>query len=104
MDGVERTPGELVIEDKTLVIADLPDAFTLEMETVCAPAANTALSGLYVSNDMFCTQCEAEGFRRITYFLDRPRHHGDLYGAAGSRQGRLSGVVVKRRRGCARRA
>ena len=48
------------------------DAFTLEIRTTCAPAANTELSGLYTSGGGFFTQCEAEGFRRITYFLDRP--------------------------------
>ena len=47
-------------------------AFDLEIFTTCAPAKNTKLMGLYVSNDSFFTQCEAEGFRRITYFLDRP--------------------------------
>ncbi len=46
--------------------------FTLEIETECAPQENTALSGLYMSNGVYCTQCEAEGFRRITYFYDRP--------------------------------
>ncbi|MEO0398994.1 MAG: aminopeptidase N [Pseudomonadota bacterium] len=60
------------VSEKTLTLSDLPSAFTLEIETVCNPTANTSLSGLYVSNDMFCTQCEAEGFRRITYYLDRP--------------------------------
>jgi aminopeptidase N len=46
--------------------------FTLEIETICNPEANKALSGLYRSKSIYCTQCEAEGFRRITYFLDRP--------------------------------
>jgi aminopeptidase N len=60
-------------EDGMLVIDQLPeDAFTLEVRTTCAPAKNTQLSGLYTSGDSFFTQCEAEGFRRITYFLDRP--------------------------------
>jgi aminopeptidase N len=49
-----------------------PGAFELEIFTTCIPAKNTKLMGLYVSNDSFFTQCEAEGFRRITYFLDRP--------------------------------
>ena len=49
-----------------------PDAFTLEVVTEIDPAGNTALMGLYVSNGVFCTQCEAEGFRRITWFQDRP--------------------------------
>jgi aminopeptidase N len=56
-----------------LVIDTLPaDPFTLEIRTTCAPEKNTQLSGLYTSSGGFFTQCEAEGFRRITYFLDRP--------------------------------
>src|SRR5271169_1849187 len=55
-----------------LVIDDVPDAFTLDIETLIAPDKNTALSGLYMSGGNFCTQCEPEGFRRITYFVDRP--------------------------------
>jgi len=60
------------LEDKLLRIPDAPDDVVLEIETVCVPESNTTLSGLYVSNGNFYTQCEAEGFRRITYFLDRP--------------------------------
>ncbi len=60
------------MDGDTLVLADLPDACELEIFTTCAPAKNTKLMGLYVSQDTFFTQCEAEGFRRITYFLDRP--------------------------------
>ncbi|HYE39933.1 MAG TPA: aminopeptidase N, partial [Ramlibacter sp.] len=63
------------IEDGQLVLENLPEGeapFELEIFTTCAPARNTKLMGLYVSNDSFFTQCEAEGFRRITYFLDRP--------------------------------
>jgi len=63
MDG-----GQLVLEN--LPEGDAP--FDIEIFTTCAPAKNTKLMGLYVSNDSFFTQCEAEGFRRITYFLDRP--------------------------------
>jgi aminopeptidase N len=59
-------------DDETLTIAKTPSAFTLEIVTETSPANNTALEGLYVSKGMFCTQCEAEGFRRITYYLDRP--------------------------------
>src|SRR6516225_6309049 len=55
-----------------LTLADVPDAFTLDVETRIAPQSNTALSGLYTSGGNFCTQCEPEGFRRITYFIDRP--------------------------------
>lgn len=56
-----------------LVIDNAPDAdFALELRNTCAPEKNTTLSGLYTSGGSFFTQCEAEGFRRITYFLDRP--------------------------------
>ncbi|MFA7554220.1 MAG: aminopeptidase N [Spongiibacteraceae bacterium] len=55
-----------------LTIADLPDAFELCCVTTIKPQDNTSLEGLYKSSNMFCTQCEAEGFRKITYYLDRP--------------------------------
>ncbi len=57
-----------------LVLENLPasEPFDLEIFNTCCPATNTHLMGLYVSNDSFFTQCEAEGFRRITYFVDRP--------------------------------
>src|SRR6266567_45056 len=55
-----------------LILADVPDAFTLDVEARISPEGNTALSGLYMSGGNFCTQCEPEGFRRITYFIDRP--------------------------------
>ncbi len=60
------------MDGDTLVLDNLPDACELEIFTTCNPAKNTKLMGLYVSQDTFFTQCEAEGFRRITYFLDRP--------------------------------
>jgi aminopeptidase N len=60
------------VSDRQLAIWELPESFTLEVTTEINPQANTALSGLYASGPMLCTQCEAEGFRRITYFLDRP--------------------------------
>jgi aminopeptidase N len=63
------------IDGGQLVLENLPegnDPFELEIFTTCAPVKNTKLMGLYVSNDSFFTQCEAQGFRRITYFLDRP--------------------------------
>ena len=58
-----------------LVLDNLPEGnepFTLEIFTTCAPEKNSQLMGLYVTQRTFFTQCEAEGFRRITYFLDRP--------------------------------
>ena len=72
IDGRELKEDEYELTDKQLIIPDVPVSFMLETEVVINPAANTALSGLYMSNGMFCTQCEAEGFRRITYYPDRP--------------------------------
>ncbi|MGQ3085498.1 MAG: M1 family aminopeptidase, partial [Hydrogenophaga sp.] len=63
------------IEGTQLVLESLPEGaepFDLEIFTICVPEKNTQLMGLYVSQGTFFTQCEAEGFRRITYFLDRP--------------------------------
>jgi aminopeptidase N len=62
------------MEGHLLVLDNLPNegSFELEIFTTCTPIKNTKLMGLYVSNESFFTQCEAEGFRRITYFLDRP--------------------------------
>lgn len=86
LDGDELTFEELHINGQTadpdcydvspnrLEIRQLPtsDAFTVTVKTRIAPESNTKLMGLYRSNGNYCTQCEAEGFRRITYFLDRP--------------------------------
>jgi aminopeptidase N len=64
------------LSPETLTIHSLPgdgaEPFTLEVISICVPEKNTSLMGLYVSNGNFFTQCEAEGFRKITYFLDRP--------------------------------
>jgi aminopeptidase N len=69
VDGAEISPR---LVDGGLE-ADVPDApFTWEAEVEIDPEANTALEGLYLSNGMYCTQCEAEGFRLITYYPDRP--------------------------------
>ncbi|MGI8724511.1 MAG: aminopeptidase N [Methyloceanibacter sp.] len=61
------------LRETTLTIPEVPGRpFTLDIVTVCNPEANAALSGLYRSSGTYCTQCEPEGFRRITYFIDRP--------------------------------
>ncbi|HEV7817228.1 MAG TPA: aminopeptidase N, partial [Janthinobacterium sp.] len=72
MNGRILSPGQYKLGKATLTIRKAPAEVTLEIETLLAPAKNTTLSGLYVSNGNFFTQCEAEGFRRITYFPDRP--------------------------------
>ncbi|NOU06466.1 MAG: aminopeptidase N [Hyphomicrobiaceae bacterium] len=73
VDGIPIGSRGYRVDDATLTLLKPPTTtFTLEIVTVCNPQANTSLSGLYVSRGIFCTQCEAQGFRRITYFLDRP--------------------------------
>lgn len=62
-EGMSFTPSVSILENETFIV---------EIETVIKPHENTALEGLYVSKGMYCTQCEAHGFRRITYYLDRP--------------------------------
>ncbi|HVC63331.1 MAG TPA: aminopeptidase N [Acetobacteraceae bacterium] len=71
-DGEPLGGNQYRIEDHALIIPDMPDECELAIETRIAPRDNTELNGLYVSNGSFFTQCEAEGFRRITYFPDRP--------------------------------
>ena len=72
IDGEALGPNRYVVDDEALTIASVPAEFTLDIETRIEPQNNTVLSGLYKSGGNFCTQCEPEGFRRITYFLDRP--------------------------------
>ncbi len=72
LDDRALPPVEYRLEDQALIVQRVPDRFRLSTRVRIHPAANTALEGLYVSGDMLCTQCEAEGFRRLTYYLDRP--------------------------------
>jgi aminopeptidase N len=73
LDGAVLAPENYVATPDRLTIAQPPNRpLTIEIETVVDPSANTQLSGLYRSSGTYCTQCEAEGFRRITYFPDRP--------------------------------
>ena len=72
LDGRLLDASEWLLTDAGLSIDRVPDQFTLEVATRICPQDNTALSGLYVSNGNFYTQCEAQGFRRITFFPDRP--------------------------------
>ncbi len=73
LDGVELAPKAYILgKDKLTLVAVPSGSFVMDITTACNPSANTSLSGLYLSNDIYCTQCEAEGFRRITYFPDRP--------------------------------
>lgn len=72
LDGHALSASDYEVSEDELIIHKVPDRFDLEIETIIKPQENTALEGLYKSSGNFCTQCEAEGFRRITYYLDRP--------------------------------
>ncbi len=72
LDGNDLTEADYLRDDEYLTLSGLPEQCTLECVTLIKPQQNTSLEGLYQSNGMFCTQCEAEGFRKITFYLDRP--------------------------------
>ncbi|MBX7249686.1 MAG: aminopeptidase N [Caulobacteraceae bacterium] len=72
IDGEPLGDGGYTITPEGLTLDGLPDAFVLETEVDIDPANNTFLEGLYMSGGRYCTQCEAEGFRKITWFMDRP--------------------------------
>ncbi len=72
LDGEPLAPNHYHVDDKRLTIPVVPPRFTLDVTTHIRPHENTSLEGLYRSGNTFCTQCEAQGFRKITYFLDRP--------------------------------
>ncbi len=72
IDGRLLGEHDYKLDPESLTILPVPDRFTLEIETEINPMGNTELSGLYMSSGNFCTQCEAEGFRKIMYYLDRP--------------------------------
>jgi aminopeptidase N len=72
LDGKPLPESAFNIDENGVRIDAPPDVFVLETEVEIAPEKNTALEGLYRSSDMYCTQCEAEGFRRITWYPDRP--------------------------------
>jgi aminopeptidase N len=72
LDGEPLGANRYSLDDEHLTIEAPPAAFELEIASRTSPEQNTALEGLYLSNGIFCTQCESEGFRRIAYFPDRP--------------------------------
>jgi aminopeptidase N len=72
IDGRELDNSEYRVDEEGLRIEQVPEQFQLRSEVAIYPQDNTALEGLYKSGSLFCTQCEAEGFRKITWFLDRP--------------------------------
>ena len=72
IDGEAVSGNRIEIAGETLTVRDAPDAFALDTEVTIRPGANKSLEGLYASSGNLCTQCEAEGFRKITWFPDRP--------------------------------
>lgn len=72
LDGQALSKADYEVDQQHLVIATVPDQFTLETHVRIHPESNTQLMGLYKSRHNYCTQCEAEGFRFITYYFDRP--------------------------------
>jgi len=72
LDHVALTQDQYQVDKSQLTINDVPEKFLLSTEVRIQPQNNTELEGLYKSSKLFCTQCESEGFRKITYFLDRP--------------------------------
>ena len=72
IDGRTLGPAEYAVDEEWLTVSSVSDVFVLETEVEIDPAGNTALEGLYISGGRFCTQCEAEGFRKITWYADRP--------------------------------
>lgn len=72
IDGETLSETDYTCGEEQLTVSDIPDTCVVEIQTRINPEENKALEGLYLSSGMFCTQCEAQGFRRITYFPDRP--------------------------------
>ena len=72
IDGEPVSGNRVEIAAETLTVRDAPDAFVLDTEVVIRPGENKSLEGLYASSGNLCTQCEAQGFRKITWFPDRP--------------------------------
>ncbi|MDX2462902.1 MAG: aminopeptidase N [Porticoccus sp.] len=72
IDGYQLSVDDYTVTSEDLIIHQVPDQFELVSEVIIRPKENTSLEGLFKSRTMYCTQCEAEGFRRITYYLDRP--------------------------------
>ncbi len=72
LDGADLASNAYTNDECSLTVFNPPEQFILDIETIIKPQDNTTLSGLYRSKELYCTQCEAHGFQRITYFIDRP--------------------------------
>src|SRR3546814_12582255 len=83
LNGQALTAAQYTLQDDTLTLFPTESVFTLEITSLCRPAENSSLMGLYVSGGKLFTQCEAEGFRRIAWFPDRPRSEERRVGKGG---------------------
>ena len=72
LDGSPLAPAAYALDTEGLTVSGVPDSFQLETLVCINPEGNTALEGLYRASGIFCTQCEAQGFRKITFYPDRP--------------------------------
>jgi aminopeptidase N len=99
LDGRSLAAGEYATDDKSLVIPNVPARFSLVTEVVVHPEKNTALEGLYRSHRMFCTQCEAEGFRRTATRTARARRATAARGRAGATRSRSPATCSRSWRG-----
>ena len=72
LDNMQMNSNQYSVDESHLTINNVPKKYELETEVKIQPQNNTELEGLYKSGQIFCTQCESEGFRKITYFVDRP--------------------------------
>jgi aminopeptidase N len=98
--SVDGRPAVHEVTPESLILRGVPDSFSLEITTRLRPQENTELTGLYKSRDLFCTQCEAEGFRRITYFPDRPDVMATLQGRASTAErAKFTRAAVERKPG-----
>jgi len=79
MDQIELKESEFLLQKDSLIIHKVSKQFSLSTVVKIYPNKNTSLEGLYLSNGKFCTQCEAEGFRKITYYLDRPDNMSEFF-------------------------
>ena len=90
LDGHKLDRKKYTVTKNELVISEPPENFVLETSVIIKPQKNTQLEGIYKSNGIFCSQCEAEGFRRITWYLDRPdilaRYRTQITGSKKSTQ------------------
>jgi hypothetical protein len=103
LDGAMLRANQYAVSDEQLTIPDVPERFTLETVSRILPQKNSRLEGLYATRSGFATQCEAEGFRRITWFIDRPDVMA-TYRTTGARgQDPIPGAAVERQSGRVRR-